>query len=238
MADKEISARGKKKRKISPNAATRDQFAALGLFIQTFEDIVNVMRGECSRIIRGGSLGLPNVNSKIVLFHWNICSLAFHHDAMTAKPITDIWQALTSEQCRAMVLLNRLSGVGSKIANEIVSEIANEFRDIIPIRNHLVHGSWQIGRWFPDEDDFSKMRVEKYKVTKSGLELRDDLPKSFDELMTLAKRNQAILGRLGRFLQYFIYTPKQIESVYNKVEGKWVFIPPSQRMISKLSPST
>ena len=232
MPDGKTSAKNKKKkRKISPNAAARDQFAALGRFIQTFEDIVHVMRGESSRIIRGGSLGLSNANSKIVLFHWNICSLPFHHEAMTAKPITDIWQALTSEHSRAMVLRDSLSKTGSKIADEIVSEIANEFRGIIPTRNHLVHGSWQIGRWFPDED-LSKMRIEKYKVTKSGLERRDDLPKSFDDLMALAKKNQAILGKLGRFLQYYIYFTKQIEQVYTEVAGKWVFIPPSKRMPS------
>lgn len=227
----------KSKRKQFPEAAARNQFAALGLFIQNFEDVVSVMRAECGRILRGGSLGLPNVNSKVVLLHWNICSLVFHHEAMTAKPIADLWQALTFEQCRAMVLLDRLSERGSKIANEIASEIANEFREIIPTRNHLVHGSWHIGRWLPNEDDFSKMRVEKHKVTKNGLILRDDMPKSFDELMALAKQNQAILGKLGRFLQYFIFTPKQIEAAYSEVNGKWVFIPPSQRAISTSPPS-
>jgi hypothetical protein len=62
----------------------RDQFAALGLFIQNFENIVAALRGECSRILRGGQLGLPGVDGRIILFHWNICSLPFHHEAMTA----------------------------------------------------------------------------------------------------------------------------------------------------------
>jgi hypothetical protein len=208
----------------------RDQFAALGLFIESFENVVSILRQECSRILRGAQLGLPSVAGKIIVFHWNICTLPFHHEAMTAKPIVDIWQALTYEQTRSLEALSALSPNGNKIVTAIVSDVANDFRDMIPTRNHLVHGTWNIGRPWPE--NFPKelaggalshhQIVEKYKVTKAGLEKRDDLPNSFDEIIDLAKRNQQILGMLGRFLQLFIYSPAEIENAFAKRDGTWV----------------
>jgi hypothetical protein len=200
----------------------RGQFAALGLFIESFENIVSLLRGECSRILRGEQLGIPSVPRGILVFHWNICVLAFHHQAMTAQPIVDIWQAFMFELTQAMVSLTTISPRGSEIANEIVGDIANEFRDMIATRNHMIHGTWRISRPLLTDNLLHKELVAKYKVTKTGLEKRDDLPQSFDEIMDLARRNERLMGMLGRFLQYFIYMPKKIEETFAKVGGTWV----------------
>jgi hypothetical protein len=108
----------------------------------------------------------------------------------------DIWQALTYEQCRAMVALSKISQNGSETANDIVSDIANTFRKIIPTRNHLIHGTWQISRK-PPEGIPTKL-VEKYKVTKQGLERRDDLPSSFEEIVALTERNKKNAWTAGK----------------------------------------
>jgi hypothetical protein len=210
---------------ISVSEAAGKQFAALGLFIQTFEEVVSHLRDECSRILGGFQLGLNknNVDMETTRSFLNIRSLVFHHDSMTAKPIVDIWQALTSEYCRALVRLSQMSQTGSDVTDDLVSDIANDFRNTISIRNHLIHGTWAIGHWGHYEDDFSKINLKKLKVTKSGLKERDDLPKSFKELLKLAKQNQITSGILGRFLQIFMYEPKKIETVFVKApDGKWI----------------
>jgi hypothetical protein len=213
------------KKKKSPNAHARDQFAALGRFIQNFEQIVSVLRTECGRLVRGGDLGSGVVAGNVLLFYWNISALAFHHDSMTAKPIVDIWQAMVSEQCRALVVLSKLSEEGQRISLEIVRSIANDTRDLANTRNTLVHASWNIGFWPPIEEyeDLSRIWVQKYRVPKDGLQLRDDLPRSFEQLMEYGNQAHRILGRLGRFLQFFIFSPEKIESVFSKKDGEWIF---------------
>jgi hypothetical protein len=212
----------------SPNDHARDQFAALGRFIQNFEHIVSSLRTECSRLVKGGDLGSGVVPGNVILFYWNICALTFHHDSMTAKPLVDIWQAMVSEQCRALVALSKLSEQGHLISLEIVRDIANDIRALANTRNMLIHATWHIGFWRPGEvGGLSSMHVEKYKVPKSGLQPRDDLPRSFDELMEHGNEAKNLHSRLGRFLQFFIYRPDQIEYVFSKKDDQWVFTPPA-----------
>lgn len=216
------------------NAYARAQFAALGLFIQNFENIVATLRSDCRKIVSGGQLGIIYKDPKMLMSHWNICSLPFHHKGMTAQPLLDIWQALMFEQCRGMLILSTISEKGRAITDEIVSEIANEFRDLIGIRNRLIHATWAIGRGLPDDgDDLSRFYVEKFKVNKEGLQQREDLPRSFDELMRLAKQAESIWHKLGGLLQFFIYNPELIEEVFSKSGKKWRFDPAKFEAISK-----
>jgi hypothetical protein len=211
------------KRKKSPNTHAREQFAALGLFIQNFENIVATLRGECSRILRGGQIGVKWENPKTHLFQWNICSLALHHEVMTARPVVDIWQALMAEECRALVVLSKISERDAKTVAEIVVELANKFRALSNARNRLVHATWSIGRWWPSDADLSVVHVEKHKVSKEGLQKRDDLPCSFEELLKLGKQAEQLWGKLGRFLQFYIYSPEQISLVFVKSKTEWAF---------------
>lgn len=220
-----------------PNDHARDQFAALGMFVQTFETVVSILRGECSRIMRGGHFGLPSVDGKILLFHWNACALPFHHEAMHARAIADVWQALMSEQCQAMLQLTTLTERGNEIASDVVKEIASELRDLNDTRNRLLHATWRIGHSLPHDQDLTKINVEKYQVTKKGLKLREDLPKSFDELMALTRRVQMLTQRLGIFLQFFIYHPRNIEIVFSKIGDRWILTYPAAPIHEK-KPST
>jgi hypothetical protein len=61
---------------------------------------------------------------------------------------------------------------------------------------------------------------------------RTDLPKSFDDLIKLGDRCSYIFGKLGRFEQFFIYEPQNIELMfkYDKKGDKWRkwnFVPPT-----------
>jgi hypothetical protein len=221
----------------SSDDQARDQFAAIGLFIQNFENVVATLRGECSRILRGAQLGVSFGNPETLLVYLNITSLVFHHETMTARPLLDIWRALVFEQTRGMLLLSTISEKGRSIATEIVTEIAKEFIDLVEARNRLIHANWRIGFRLPHEDDLSKIHVEKYRVTKDGLQQRGDLPQSFDELMKLGNRASKLLGKLGRFLQFFIYQPNQIELVYSKTDGNWAFDRVKFDAITKPEPS-
>jgi hypothetical protein len=79
--------------------AARDQFAALGRFIQSFEDIVSTLRWHCHRIMLGDHLGIANPDSRAMLPWWNITSMIFHCETFTAKSVLDIWRSLLADKC-------------------------------------------------------------------------------------------------------------------------------------------
>jgi hypothetical protein len=233
---RKAAAAARKPRRKAENIA-RDQFAALGRFIQSFEDIVSTLRWHSRFIMSGTHLGIGNPDPKVMLQWWNITSMVFHYETMTAKPILDIWRSLLAEHCIALKYLGVLSEEGDKVVKGISGEIASEFDDIYQHRNRLIHASWRIGRWTPFEK-FSELGVEKYKTGAEGFIKRTDLPKTFDELMESGSRCQKLHGKLGRFVQFFHFQPKDLENVfkYSKEADKWQrweFIPPAAPATSR-----
>jgi hypothetical protein len=130
-----------------------------------------------------------------LLVHLNISSMVFHHAALTAEPLVEIWRALLAEHCRAMP---KLSPQGLVVAQNIAAEIQSQFQKLIEVRNRLVHASWHIGHWPPFDRDTSRVMVDKYTVNKGGLGKRHDLPVHFHELLDIAKQASHLWARLGR----------------------------------------
>jgi hypothetical protein len=224
-------ARNRQRQKIQEGI--RDQFAALGRFVQSFEDIVSALRWHCHRIMLGDHLGIPNPNPdpKAMVPWWNINSLVFHHESVTAKVLLDMWRALLAEQCNALSYRDILSDDGVEAVRGVSGEIAADFADICQNRNLLIHATWQIGHWFSNQSP-SDIRVFKYKVTQDGLLERKDLPKNTGELIELGTRCQKLHMKLGRFLQHYHYQPNSIDKVFKfskKADKwqKWNFVPPA-----------
>ena len=221
------------------NESARDQFAALGRFIQNFEFAVSVFRSDCAHLLMGGQRGISITQSSGVLTHWNMCSLVFHHEIMTARPLTEIWRALVIEQSKMLVSAKTLSENGMSVVEGVTTEVHNRFGELADRRNKLVHASWSIGRWM-SEDDFTPLLVEKYTINKKGFTRRDDLPKTFDELIALGDEANQISGKLGRFIQFYRYQPSSIEQVFTKTDKTWSFVPPkpSREKLRKRSQSS
>jgi hypothetical protein len=212
------------------NEAARDQFAALGQFIQSFEGIVSLLRWHSHRIMLGDHLGIGSPHNKVIEPWWNITSMILHYETITARPVMEIWRSLLAEKCSALRYLDILSEEGDKVVKGVSTEIASEFEDIYQQRNRLIHATWHIGRWAPNEG-FFELGVTKYKVGKDGFTKRTDLPKDLDELKECGVRCQRLHSKLARFLQFFHYEPKNIQNVFecSKEAGKWQkwnFIPP------------
>ena len=229
---KPILAPEERKAQREADETARDQFAALGRFIQSFEGIVSTLRWHSHRIMLGDHLGVGNPDAKAMMPWWNITSMIFHHQVMTAYTLLDIWRSLLAEKCQALKNLGILSERGGKVVEGVSAEIAAEFKDICEQRNRLIHASWRIGRWTPVEK-FSDLGVEKYKLGADGFGKRTDLPKNFEELMECGAQCRRLHDKFGRFLQFFHYEPNDIETVfeYSKAAGnwqKWRFVPPTQ----------
>ena len=199
----------------------RDQFAALGRFVQRFEQIVDAIRWHCHRLSSGDNLGEIQTDPKVAILRLNITSMVFHHEVMTARPLLDIWRSLLAEHRKALKILGILSERGDEIAKGVSTEIAAEFEDICQLRNRLMHATWHIGYRFSEE--FPELDVEKYRLGQDGFSRRADLPNTLDELTEYGTRCQRLHAKLGRFLQYYHYYPKDIGEAfeYSSKAGKW-----------------
>ena len=74
-----------------------------------------------------------------------------------------------AEECRALVVYSKISERDAQTVTEIVTELANKFRALSNTRNRLIHATWSIGRWWPNDTDLSVVHVEKHKVSKDSL---------------------------------------------------------------------
>lgn len=205
------------------------QFASLGQFVQAFETVADTIRRHCIDMTMGFQRGITVQDNKpnTLIAHHRICSAIFHYDAFTAGPMITLWRAILMEQIK---VTTKLSDKGAEIVTAIAAQINSEFNGpngLIRKRNALMHATWGIGQW-PFYEDIETVVVQKFKVTKSGIEELGDLPKSLDDLSALTTKTYDIWGLIGRLIQYLRYDPEQISIVFKKENKKWIFVPPTK----------
>lgn len=132
---------------------TTEQFAELGRFVQAFELMVNVARRGC-------------IAFTSTLKNQELLLRAFHHKALTALPIFDIY--------RAMVTFIVTEGDQSpdaaeaKITLEILAQMSTRYGGIVSDRNRLLHATWLIGWHSSSDTDFSELNLASFKWDTKG----------------------------------------------------------------------
>ncbi|MDE2106385.1 MAG: hypothetical protein KGL39_54720 [Patescibacteria group bacterium] len=213
----------------------RGQFAALGWFIQTFEKIVALLRSDCSAVIRGSQRGITcdMTAPGVTLAHWRISDIVFSHEIMTARPLLELWRALTFENTKA---ISKLSEDGCAVVLAIQNQIAKDFTFLIEQRNQIIHATWRIG--YPSHDaDLEKIVVYKNKISRTGITERNDLPQSAEELSALCGKCDEIWGLMARLSQFLTYHPDRIAEVFKSTDGRWSWINPDRAGDGTLPPS-
>jgi hypothetical protein len=155
------------------NRNTKDQYAALGRFVEAFESMVDEVRTDCVLILKRDEQ------------HERLLQVAFHHNALSSKPLFEILRALAAD-----FLKQQEPTVQIKTRDTIfgvLSHIASEYVSLANMRNTLLHGTWQVGWVSRDDPNSAQFVVEKYKTTKTGL-TKEPVPKDALELLTLADR--------------------------------------------------
>jgi len=154
---------------------TKEQYEALGRFVEAFELMVNEVREICIERV------CASVGSERQL----LVEISFHHQVMTAKPLLDIMRAIIAE----IVNVETSPYFAERaVYGDLVRHIAKEYDRLHWKRNELLHGTWFIGYVSDDDPDASVFDVRKYKTTASGLMRTTGLPKSAAELLELAAR--------------------------------------------------
>jgi hypothetical protein len=151
----------------------KEQYAALGVFVEAFEAMVNEAREGCLDILlRSGIAPM------------SLVEIAFHHQAMTAKPLFEILQAMIAEIIKDP---DAPEYPEREAFSQVLRQISREYTDLTNKRNNLLHGTWFVGYSSPDDPDSKSFKIRKFRTGHDGLK-QLDLPTSAAELNALTIR--------------------------------------------------
>jgi hypothetical protein len=206
------------KQQQSADNIARDRFAALGQFVEKFEQVVSILRFECARMVMGERRGVTISEGANPLAHQTICELPFHHVSIAAQTLLQIWRGLFAETIRYD---KRLDNKDKALIKCLLSTAEKEFSKVIKRRNILLHTTWRIARDDGDEMPFA----EKFKVNADGLIKIDVTPRSVEDLIIYTKMCNCSFNFIGRLCQIYIYTPRDLPKWFIQNEDKkWVVL--------------
>ena len=133
---------------------TKEQYELVGRFVQEFEFISLQCRSTCMLLL------VPGPHQHLML------QILLHNSSLTAFPLFEVTRAILAE------FLKRIAGQIPKEDREFIETVLSqselEFRSLNTTRNDLLHGTWMTGWGRLTEEDYSELRVFKYKPNKSG----------------------------------------------------------------------
>ena len=172
---------------------TKEQYEMLGRFVEAFEMMVHEVREANIELA-----GRDGRNRRLL-------EVVFHHQALSAKPLFDIFRGIVAEILEDSIQEQKdkengisdpdpplmVNGKGNVIPFTtkdqdtffgVLKHLQKTYDELSNQRNHLLHGTWFIG--YPsNEDPFSEeFFVRRFKTTKQGLTVVQDLPKNATEL--------------------------------------------------------
>lgn len=204
---------------------TKEQYEALGRFVEAFELMVDDIRGICGDCISAavGALNPPIKPDEKSWEDWIkeendrrlLISVPFNHQSMTAKPLFDIMRAIIAEVVNVPSSYHYNERTTYR---DLLKHIEKELSSIYWKRNDLLHGTWLVGYSHQDDPDASTFVIRKYRITADGLKRVSELPKDATELLKLRDRcddARTWIGHVG-----FCLWQKHQLSEFFKLDGK------------------
>jgi hypothetical protein len=176
-----------------------------------------------------------------------LLEIVFHHQALTAKPLIEIFRAIVAELVDDSLEAQRdeanniadpdpplLAGPNGKPMPFTVKDqesflgvmkvIQDEYNDLTSKRNNLLHGTWFVG--YPSIDDpFSaEFLVRKFATSKTGL-TAIDLPKNAAQLKALSDRCESVRSWIG-WLELCLTGGLKIADTFQQDGKIWHFVTP------------
>ena len=154
-------------------AQTREQFEALGRFVQAFELMVFA--------IRSGIEGRLQQESQNMVY---FTRMIFHHRALTAGPLWELFRGIVFTDVSE---LRPVSPSDSGAFHDALSKIGKQIEALIKSRNSILHGTPFIGWASAEQEDFSELTIVKWGVSSKGWK-ETVTPKSVNDLGILVDR--------------------------------------------------
>jgi hypothetical protein len=193
---------------IAKNA--KEQFEALGRFVEAFELMVNEVRETCIERVCAG-IGSSKREQLI--------EISFHHQAMTAKPLYDIMRAIIAE------IVNNPDNphhADNASFRSLLGYIEGEYNHLYSKRNELLHGTWLIGYVSDDDPNASQFDIRKYKTTADGLKRATELPKNAPELLGLRDRCDVLRTWIGH-VDFCLQNANRLSDFFKREDKTWIF---------------
>ena len=193
------------------NKNTKEQYEALGQFVVAFERMVDQTRDCIVDLIEGDS---PNTR---------LVEIALHHSVLTAKPLFEIFRAVTVEYLKFDGVVSSEDERNTFLG--VLGVIAGEYLKLSNLRNILLQGTWIVG-WSHDEaPNEESFILKKFKLTKSGIE-PEDAPKHAFELLALKDRCDDTRTWISHIRDCVPRSHRPFDRVKERfrfVDGKWRF---------------
>ena len=162
---------------------TREQFEALGRFVQAFEEMVFAARLCCLELL---AFGLSQQQRRLV-------AIPLYYNNLGAKAVFDIFRAVFIETISDENYRTTHSLAEAEIQkfSSVLSKINRHYDDLSNRRNDLLHGTWIMGAASAEDPDGSKFRVHRLRVSGTGLS-EVALPTTATELLALRDQCQEV----------------------------------------------
>lgn len=157
---------------------TKEQYEALGRFVEAFEAMVDEARSSCIQLLASDTQ------------HAKWVAVPLYHQSMTAKPLFEIFRCIIMQMMND-VDFRKIHNVSDALRDSFygtLAPLAGEFNRLSEIRNDLLHGTWFIGDRYGSNEDATEFEVKRHKINKHGISASKPLPKTATELNDLTNR--------------------------------------------------
>jgi hypothetical protein len=161
---------------------TKEQYEALGRFVEAFEEMVAEARLCCLDLLQ---FGLSRQQKKLV-------EIPLYHSAIGAKAVFDIFRAVFIETIRDTDYETKHNIEEAEIQkfSSVLSKISGHYGDLCNRRNDLLHGTWHVG-YVGEDPDSPTFHVRRLRVSGTGLSAVS-LPNTASELLALHDQCQEV----------------------------------------------
>ena len=135
---------------------TQAIYAAIGRYVEAFEQLVLIIRTACVLITSGNS-GQQQ----------RLMNVVFNHRSMSADNLFRIFRSLMAEILKDAPI----SAEDHDIITSALTQADKEFQDVVSKRNDHLHGTWFVGAGNSASEDWSVPGFIRMKATNQGLDI-------------------------------------------------------------------
>jgi len=216
-----------------------EQYEAIGRFVEAFERMVHELRETSVTFIeRDGR-------------HTRLVEVALHHQVLTAKPLFEIFRAITIEIIDDAIKTDEAKSKGIHdvdpplVTDEggdplhftteernaflgVMTALAAEFEFLLRRRNELLHATWFVGYVDNTDPNAAEFYAQKFRTTKTGLSAAD-MPKNAGQIKELTERCAEVLNWIA-WLHSCVRGPEKILERFKSQGRQWWLVNPGGSM--------
>ena len=197
---------------------SKEQYEALGRFVEAFELMVDEIRGTClDRIWEAVTRNTGLAHDPDYFFRKMLIDIPLHQQNMTAKPLWDVARSVVTEIVSQEGNAHHTDRAKFK---SLLGSMEGELGTLMHKRNTLLHGTWLIGFTSEDDPNNEKFRVRKFQTTADGLQQVKELPQDVSQLSVLTKRCDELRSWVAE-VDWCLRKTKPLSDHFKYEKKKW-----------------